>query len=331
MRMAKPRKLKSGHWRIQMRLNGQSFSFTAPTKTECELMAMQARTKHAAEPIVKPSELTLSEAIDRYIERRSNVISPSTTEGYRVIQRNRFKSSMNRRICDVKDWQKIVNDEAQAVSAKTLKNAWSFVSSVLKENRARVDSIKLPQVVPNEHPFLEPEQIKTFLAAVEGDKYELPILLGLHGLRRSEVLALTKGSIKDGYILVRGAVVHDAEKGFVKKETNKNQSSRRNVPILIERVASLTEQCETEQLCPWNPSIIYRRVNQICKENNLPEIGFHGLRHSFASLCYHLGLSEMETMRLGGWNDPAVMRKIYTHLAQSDLSEGEKKLQAFFR
>jgi integrase len=57
----------------------------------------------------------------------------------------------------------------------------------------------------------------------------------------------------------------------------------------------------------------------------------HGLRHSFASLSYFLGIPEAETMRLGGWSDPSVMRKIYTHLASTLKTDARTRLQAFFR
>ena len=63
---------------------------------------------------------------------------------------------------------------------------------------------------------------------------------------------------------------------------------------------------------------------------SVPGIGVHGLRHSFASLCYHLGRSERETMAIGGWKDQNTMRKIYTHISEADLKKANEKLAAFF-
>ena len=56
----------------------------------------------------------------------------------------------------------------------------------------------------------------------------------------------------------------------------------------------------------------------------------HALRHSFASLAYSLGLSELATMRLGGWADYGTMRKIYTHLSKHDLADAADTLSDFF-
>lgn len=66
------------------------------------------------------------------------------------------------------------------------------------------------------------------------------------------------------------------------------------------------------------------------RANSLPEVGVQGLRHSFASLAYHLKLSEQETMQLGGWSDYKTMRKIYTHLAKVDRLKAENKITSFF-
>jgi hypothetical protein len=45
------------------------------------------------------------------------------------------------------------------LSAKTLKTSWAFVLSVLKEFGIPPPSVMLPQVVPSERPYLEPDQI----------------------------------------------------------------------------------------------------------------------------------------------------------------------------
>ena len=56
----------------------------------------------------------------------------------------------------------------------------------------------------------------------------------------------------------------------------------------------------------------------------------HGLRHSFASLCHHIGIPEMECARMGGWSDLGTMRKIYTHLSADQLDDAADQLRRFF-
>lgn len=71
-------------------------------------------------------------------------------------------------------------------------------------------------------------------------------------------------------------------------------------------------------------------MNRICADNQLPEVGIHGLRHSFASLCYHLNVPEKAVMQIGGWANDATMRRIYTHLAQRDMEKNIRSLKDFF-
>ena len=75
---------------------------------------------------------------------------------------------------------------------------------------------------------------------------------------------------------------------------------------------------------------MYGLINKLCVKNGLPPVGVHGLRHSFASLAYHLGWSELTTMREGGWSDPSVVHNIYTHLAAQDANEDIKRMKKFY-
>lgn len=339
MKTPTARKLPSGAWTCRVRVGGKDVSITRPTEKAAiaEAMAIKAGISEAAK--ASPCSMTIREAIDDYISSRSAVLSPSTIRGYRIIQDHRFPAIMDRSIKSLSDmdFQKAVNADARSVSAKTIKNAWGFVSSVMKDVAGRSVSVRLPQVVQKERPFLQPEQIPVFLDAIREHRYEIPMLLGLHGLRASEILALQVKDIdlKKSLIHINGAAVLDENDTLIHKKTNKNTSSRRAVPILIPRLKELVETSNAspaDLLCSApNGGALYKAVMRVCQNANLPIIGPHGLRHSFASLCYHLGVPEAVTMKLGGWSNPGTMRKIYTHLSDQDLSRDSGKLLSFFQ
>ena len=334
MKIPKPRKLKSGNYFIQLMVSGQRISITEASEQQCKdkALLLKAQGRNGLLPILnKPDNITLSQAIDNYILLRSNILSASTISGYREIQRNRFKTVMDEPIRNVPSWQAVVNNEAALVSPKTVKNAWSLAHSALSD--AGVDkkdiTVSLGQIPKAVRPWLQPDQIKLFLNAIKGDISELTAILALHGLRRSEIYDLKKEDVSKGVIKVRGAMVR-GEKEFVHKPTNKSSASTRDVPILIPRLKKLLKSCGTGYVCTEHPSVSYKHINKVCKSLALPEVGFHGLRHSFASLCYHLKISEMEAARLGGWDDITTMHKIYTHLAEVDKSMASKQLKDFF-
>lgn len=330
-----PKQLPSGSWRIQLLIDGRRISVTEGTESACIARAMAIR-EQMLQPEDKSVKPTLTAAIDHYIESRENILSPATIRGYRNIQKSRFKYQMNRPVNSLseRDWQRAVNAEAKLCASKTLKNAWGFISSVLREETGKQYCISLPQVVSDQRGFLDPDQIKVFLEAAKGSKYEIAALLALCSLRVSEIIALTWKQIdlEKGLIYVQGAVVPNEENRYVKKQENKNSTSRRTVPIMIPRLSEALAQADrrTKEVVPFHPSSIRNGINRICVCAGLPEVGTHGLRHSFASLAYHLQMPEKIAMQIGGWSNDATMRKIYTHVSQKDVISYQNAMTAFY-
>lgn len=334
MKIPEPRKLPSGSWNIRVQIDGQIISITKPTAKACQKEAMAI--KSGAKEARKRNNQTVAGAIDDYITARENVLSPSTIRGYRAIARTRFQSSMRWDIGSVtpEQWQRAVNQEAKKCSAKTLKNAWGFLSSVILEATGRKVNVRLPQIIPNELPFLTAEQIPIFLASIRGKGCEIAALLALSSLRRSEILALHWDDIdlENNCIYVHGAAVQGSDNALVQRKENKNTTSRRTIPFILPQLREAVEAADqsTPLVYPGNPNQIWQSVNRICRKESLPEVGVHGLRRSFASLAYHLGLSEEVTMRTGGWSDIYTMRKIYTKVSEKDLLEQGRVYENFF-
>lgn len=182
-------------------------------------------------------------------------------------------------------WQSIINAEAKVCSAKTIKNAWGFLASVIHEATGKAISVRLPQLVEADRPFLEPDQIHTFVAAVHGDSVEVSALLALSSLRQSEIMGLQWEDVdlEKGVLWVRGAAVPDEHNKLIRKTETKNQTSRRQVPIIAPLAVAL-RACPPKASGPVvtiGTSWMYKRINQICKANGLPQIGVHGLRHPY--------------------------------------------------
>lgn len=334
MKTPKARKLPSGAWFCRVRVDGKDVSITRPTEKEAvaEAMAVKAGIKTAA----KSKKKKLTTAIDEYIAARENVLSPSTIRGYKAIQKTRFQSVMQKDIYTITaaQWQQSVNSEAKLCSAKTLTNAWRFLSSVIFEVTGQRVIVRLPQIVPNERPFLTPEQIPVFVEAVHGTSIEIPALLALSSLRRSEFMNLRWKDIdlKNGVLHVNGAAVYGPDGTLVRKRETKNKTSRRAVPIIEPlRIALAQADQAGEYIVTMAPNAIMCHVNRICKRNGLPEVGLHGLRHSFASLAYHLDIPEKVVMEIGGWANDQTMRKIYTHISKKDVDDHATTFTDFFK
>lgn len=342
MKVPEPRQLPSGNWFIYLRLGGEKIPVTKRTRAECVKAAQLIKAEYLAGREIQKKKLppapdmTLRELLSAYIKKYRAVWSPVTVRGYCVIRDNRFAGVMDKKLREIGDWQEVINAETGKCSAKTIKNAWGLVRAALADAKRPVPDVTLPQIKRNERPFLAAEEIRRFVAAAHGSKYEIPLLLGLHGLRRSEIAALDWKQIdlKAGVIHVEGAVVPDETGKYVRKQTNKADASQRTVPIMIPELREALEAVSKSDragpvvLCHINT--IYKAANAICEREGLPLIGAHGLRHSMASLGHFVGVPEAEMQIIGGWKDPATMKKIYTHVENAALIRAQNAMATFY-
>lgn len=337
MKVPTPQKVASGY-RIQLRLGGKSIPVLAATAKECKHQAELIKSQYLAESrLPKNSTITLNQAIESYINAKHGVLSPSTIRGYRITQKNRFRDLQDRSVSSIteKEWQLAVSKEAKKVSPKTVKNAVSICNSAVKFCTGYgLPDVKMPGEVRNDIAYFNAEEIRVFVKAASETKYAVPLLLALSSLRISEIYALQWEDIpvNPKVIKVRGAAVPDENNKLVLKSQNKNMSSSRDVPIFIPELSQVIERDRQESGCvsPVGEWALRKALRKICSDNGLKNVTIHGLRHSFASLCHHIGVPEREAMSIGGWSDEKTMHKIYTHISQGDIDFYSSKLSDFY-
>lgn len=324
-----PKKLQSGKYHIYLRAEGKSV--TEDTEALCLAKARAVRAGFIEQQKRQPKR-ALQRTLLKYIQENNAVLSPSTIRGYEQMANGRFRAYADQDISSI-NWQKAINEESKLCSAKTVRNAWGLVSRVMRVNGIDIPDVSLPKIPARNLPWLTYEQIQIFLNAIHGESIEMAALFALHSLRRSELLAITPEKIQADGIHVAGARVHDAHGKLIEKETNKNRSSTRVVPIMIPRLKELIDASDTPRGSPYVtmwPNNIFYHINSICQKANLPKVGFHGLRRSFASLAHHLGWDDREIMAVGGWSDIHVMHQSYIRVNETDLKEAANQMREFY-
>lgn len=337
LKIPKITKLPSGVYTTQVMVDGQRYRVTKDTEEECAAAAAAIKYKAMQGKKGERSGIkTLSDAIDDYIEAREGSASPTTLYAYQRYKANLFQSMMQSNVFTVTDeqWQAAIKRESKGLSPKYIKNAWGMISAAILETTGKKPRVNLPAKEQNQRPYLEPDQITVFVEAVKGDQVEIPALLALSSLRRSELRALTWDCIDFDRktITVKSAMVYAGKDGgLIHKKQNKTASSNRVVPIIppLEAALRLVEN-KDGYVVTCGGTCMFERINRVCEQNGLPKVGVHGLRHSFASLAYHLQIPEKIAMEIGGWSDDGTMRKIYTHLAQKDIADRAKGFTNFF-
>lgn len=282
-------------------------SITAPTKREVKQLIAQTLTEKQTESTY--SSLTLSQAYERYINSKDNVLSPSTLRGYRNSAKNDFPnlqpcllSQLNNEMI-----QNAVNDLVSVNSPKTIKNKYHLLKSILKIYRPELQiHIQLPQNKKSPVPLQTEETIHLLLSRAD-DRLRVPILLAAFGgLRRSEICALTKEDFTDTGVNINKAKVLGSY-GYVIKQP-KTDAGYRFVPLSKE----IIKECIAWKHFGLNPDVINNGFQTLRQNCNISAT-FHKLRHYYGTQLLKNGIDIMTACKYGGWDDPQILLKIYAH------------------
>lgn len=349
--MAKPRKLKSGAWNMQVYDftddDGKIHrtSLTAPTKAEVELLAARYISGRPAPKKRQKADVTVRDAIKKYIEQ-SSVLSPTTLQGYKKMLRFGFPDLMGQKVKDLDDaiMQRAVNTECRRpsakvperpISAKTVINEWGLLSSALKSVCGVTFTVKLPKKQPHIKELPEPQAVMT---AIVGSSIELPCLLAMWlSFSMSEIRGLMCSSVRDGCIFINQVMV-DAEEGSVIKANAKTSTRlrmHRLPPYLLQLIENTEEYRKYRQtgadglLVPMTHDQIYKRWTRICRRAGF-EMTFHDLRHMSASIMLALGVPDKYAMERGGWATPHVMKSVYQHTLSAERQRVDAVVDSYF-
>lgn len=352
--MAKAVRLPSGSYRVQVYAGKdasgkrQYLSFTRPTKKEAEYEALQFQLHHK-EVSRDSSNMTLSEAMEKYIASKDGILSPSTIRGYEIIRKNHLQGLMELRLNRLTPAliQNAINQEAKphpddkgrirASSPKSVRNIHGFLSAVLAEYHPSMHlNTTLPQKKATEQSVLEPEQIGTLLRAVEGNEMEIPVLLAVWlCMRSSEITGLTWDCVDFQHktITIKQARVLGRNNQWVDKGTKTTSSTRiLSAPDhIMDKLKTAHEAASSDRVITLKGNSLYRRLKTILKHNNLPDIRFHDLRHTSASVMVLLNVPEKYAQQRGGWATPNTMKTVYQHTMATKRNSVDEQIDRFFQ
>lgn len=331
------RKTKSGKWRCQAfdymeivdgKRKYHHRSFTASTKYEAERMANEFLRKKNRQS----SDLKLSEAMEKYLEIKSNTLSPSTIRGYNSLRRNAYGYLENRRINQItsEDIQSFVNEYAIDHSAKTCSNALGFLTAVITAFIPdAVFRVRIPQKKAVDYYTPSDDDIKRLLDAAKYPPLYRAILLSAFGtLRRSEVCGLKKEDIAGDVITVRRARI-ETENGFIIKDFLKNDTSHRQI-IYPQFVIDAMQECTDEFLVNMTPQRLDVAFARARKRAGLPYFRFHDLRAYSVSIAHAIGIPDSYLMERGGWKTDHTFKQIYRRTISKENEEISAKLNDHF-
>jgi len=205
------------------------------------------------------------------------------------------------------------------------------------------EAVKAPKQSRKEIPALTREQARVFLEAAKGDRLETLYVLAIHtGLRQGELLGLKW----DDVTLDRGTLqvrrILSAVKGGPIFTTPKNNQGR-SVRLTVQAVQALRDHRKRQvedrlrRAGLWQDhglvfttlvgtplnrhNVFSRSFKPLLRRTSLPDIPFHALRHSFATLMLAGGEHPKVVQEMMGHSGIRVTMDFYSHVLP-DMQKG---------
>lgn len=335
--MAKAKKLPSGSWRClaydYTDSEGKRHyeSFTAESKKEAEYMAAEFILNK--EKKKRPDNMSLYDALDKYIQIKEGVLSPTTVRTYKSARRTHFENIGNLSIRDISNTavQSWISDLSKKIQPKTVRNTYGLLLSALDMFSPDIHiKVKLPQKKDPHFYTPSDNDVKLLLDKIVGTELEIAVLLAAFGtLRRGEICALTDCDINTGEncITVNKAYVRDENNEWVLKEP-KTFSSNRTVELplfVIQKLHGIQGN-----IIKAHPDALSERFRRAIKASGLQKFRFHDLRHYSASILHAIGVPDQYIMERGGWSSDYVMKSVYRNIIDDESAKQTRKIIAHF-
>lgn len=339
----KPKKKKknalpSGSYRVQVLdyvdASGKRHyrSFTATTKKEAQLLAEEWKLNRK-KGIREPDNLTVLEAVERYLNVKEAVLSPSTMKAYTSIKLTHLTGNLGKtsiKNLDSTSVQIWVSDlTKKGLSPKTVRNAYGLLAASL--DMFAPDMRLKVQMPARKKPALycpSDNDIKILLQNIQGSELELAVLLAAFGpLRRGEICALTSEDINGCAVTVSKSMVQGPDRMWYIKEP-KTYGSYRTVifpGFVIDRLSGIQGR-----IIKKTPEQISNSFKHAIIRSGLPHFRFHDLRHYSASVMHAIGVPDQYILQRGGWASDNVMKTVYRNTIDLETARQTKKINQHF-
>jgi integrase len=199
------------------------------------------------------------------------------------------------------------NEVKRPTLNKDIRNLRTFINWC-RENRYLNGKLKIKELKEDERPVksLDISQIRKLLSVSEPNHaIYMRILLALGtGLRRGDIENIKVSDID----FMKNCITTNS------KKTKKTMASRPAPSHIIKELKFYVDSLSQGQELLFTDVFSYKKWNTICNKIQLPELKFHDLRKTFASVLAQCGVSTAVTQRLLEHSSSALTNKIYTNV-----------------
>ncbi len=326
------------------------------TKADAERKKREMLTNYDKGLPVSTPKITVSEFLNQWLQDYCQInVSPRTYRSYEGMIRRYVKPAIGHiQISKLSPHyiQSIYTDMTnQGLSAQTILHTHRCLSKALKcavkweiAVRNVCDSVEFPRPKRKEMAYWTAEQVNQFLTTLNHSDYNAVFFLAIHtGMRRSEILGLQWKDldIPNLQLSIQRTVYRVSGKGIVIGEP-KTRQSRRSVTLTQEAAMLLAglrskywEQRQYLELTvndsdfvfsnaegkPFRPHSVSTAFRRMAKRSGLPQIRFHDLRHTHATLLLQQGVHPKIVSERLGHSDINITLNTYSHVMPNMQSE----------
>jgi integrase len=301
----------------------------------------------------EPSRMGFGEFLDYWLEHTGDGLAAKSRERYRSIIERHLKPALGHHpISKLTPLQiqsyytaalKGDGDGSRALSPATVLKHHHIVHRALRQAlrwqliaRNPADAVEPPKAAHTEMRALDPTQTAALLAAAQGGRLYVSILVAVStGLRRGELLGLRwcDLDLAGGTLAVR-QTIEQTSAGIAFKQP-KTAKSRRTLPLgemavaalrhhraeQVERLLAAGQRHDEADLVftlpdgsPWSPAAFSVAFQRLLRASGLPHLRLHDLRHTHASMLLSAGVHPKVVSERLGHANIAITMDTYSHV-----------------
>ncbi|SDY56923.1 site-specific integrase [Thermoactinomyces sp. DSM 45892] len=344
----------------------QKWSKGFPTKREAERELNKTINEIENGTFVESNKMTLGEYLEIWLQDYAkNAVKPTTLESYSYLIKTHIVPFLGPLSLDklqaihVQRFYNKMLEEGRiksegGLSSGTVRRLHGLLNTALNQavkwrlvNLNVVTLVESPKHRKKEISPLNLEEVKRFLFYAKNDRYYITFLLAITtGLRRGEILGLRwkdvdmntcTASIRKNLVLVSHTPVLQEPK------TRRSVRSVTLPPIVIQALKNhkqVQDQEKTNELyqcydlitatcfgSPLNPLHLRKRFKKILTKANLPDIRFHDLRHTHATLMLQQGEHPKVVSERLGHSNINITLDTYSHVLPNMQQEAVERFE----
>ncbi|MCL2798096.1 MAG: site-specific integrase [Firmicutes bacterium] len=218
---------------------------------------------------------------------------------------------------------KVINSTVGARSKDKIHNLCRQMFLIAFNNRIVESNPTLIIPRPKQYAKFEkkaftPEQEKKFidLCLANLNKYEPLLICLLQGIRKGELLALRPNDLDFKQNTLR--IDESYDQNYPDDLETKNAASKRTMPMfgMIRQILLKFKDCDPDKrIYEINGATLGKRLEKLLKDNDLPRMTLHELRHTFITRCHEKVIDELIIQKWVGHAKGSRMTKaVYTHI-----------------